>query len=149
MAKLHLAQQLIDILWPVGSVYISTDASNPSTKFGGTWSQITGRFLLGCDSTYPAGSTGGSKTHNHPLSAAGGAAMRKYANTFYQGDTTTAGRMPSERSTSHWWGTDTNTDYEVRSLDTTRGTGIALYGSTDNREILPPYLAVYMWRRTA
>lgn len=40
MAKLHLAQQLIDILWPVGSVYISTDAANPSTKFGGTWSQI-------------------------------------------------------------------------------------------------------------
>lgn len=51
MASLHLAQQLINILWPVGSVYISIDAANPSTKFGGTWVQITGGFIYGTTAT--------------------------------------------------------------------------------------------------
>lgn len=51
MASLHLAQEIFKLIWPVGSVYISTDASNPSTKFGGTWSQITGGFIYGTTAT--------------------------------------------------------------------------------------------------
>ena len=38
--------QLIDLFYPVGSIYISMNSDNPSTKFGGTWTQITDRFLV-------------------------------------------------------------------------------------------------------
>jgi microcystin-dependent protein len=39
---------LIDYLYPVGSVYITADNNNPTTRLGGTWGQISeGRFIVG------------------------------------------------------------------------------------------------------
>ena len=34
-------QQIFDLIYPIGSYYMSSDSANPSTKFGGTWEQIT------------------------------------------------------------------------------------------------------------
>ena len=51
-----------DAIYPVGSIYMSINSTDPSILFGGTWEQITGRFLLACDTTYEAGATGGSST---------------------------------------------------------------------------------------
>lgn len=51
-------------LWPIGSVFISVVETNPSTWFGGTWEAIEGKFLLACNTTYSAGSTGGSSTND-------------------------------------------------------------------------------------
>lgn len=48
--------------WPVGSIYMSLQATSPATLFGGTWERVAnGRMLIGADSaSYPAGSTGGA-----------------------------------------------------------------------------------------
>lgn len=63
----------IDKFWPIGSIFISTSSTSPATSMGfGTWSQIQGRFLLGCSSGYPAGSTGGAATHKHYKADTGG-----------------------------------------------------------------------------
>ena len=49
--------------YPVGSIYISINTTNPSTYFGGTWERVKGRFLLGADdSSYKIGGTGGAAT---------------------------------------------------------------------------------------
>jgi hypothetical protein len=48
---------------PVGSLYISENATSPAELYGGTWERIEGRFIMGASDTYPAGSTGGSATH--------------------------------------------------------------------------------------
>ena len=49
---------------PVGSVYMSADATSPATLFGGTWAAIgAGTFLVAAGTDYEAGSTGGSATH--------------------------------------------------------------------------------------
>ena len=50
---------IIDALYPVGSIYMSTKATNPSSFIGGTWTAITGRFLVGAGTDFPAGTTGG------------------------------------------------------------------------------------------
>ena len=36
----------VDMIYPVGAIYISASSKDPSTLFGGTWKAINGRFLL-------------------------------------------------------------------------------------------------------
>lgn len=62
---------LLDAIWPVGSIYMSTQSTDPGTFLGGTWSRIQDKFLLGASSTYPAGSTGGATKHAHSKAADG------------------------------------------------------------------------------
>ena len=45
---------------PVGSLYWSSNPTNPGTLFGGTWSQIKDKFVLACGDTYANGATGGN-----------------------------------------------------------------------------------------
>lgn len=56
MSKLKIAQELLDIIYPVGSVYLTINDVNPQTLFGGTWEKISGGYL------YAAGSTSLGKT---------------------------------------------------------------------------------------
>lgn len=49
--------------YPVGSIYMSVNSTNPGELFGGTWEQIQGRFLLGQGSGYSAGTVGGEADH--------------------------------------------------------------------------------------
>ena len=68
-------------LYPVGSVYISFNATDPSTLFGGTWQRLKDTFLLANGDTYAPNTTGGSATktisvsnlpaHNHSVNASG------------------------------------------------------------------------------
>lgn len=51
-------QSMIDLVYPVGCIYQSFNPTNPSELFGGTWEQITGRFLRASNDT----GTGGSDT---------------------------------------------------------------------------------------
>lgn len=49
--------------YPVGSIYMSVNSTNPGELFGGTWEQIQGRFLLGQGSGYSVGAMGGEANH--------------------------------------------------------------------------------------
>lgn len=64
----------IDLVYPIGSIYLSMSDTNPNSLFGGTWQKILGRFLMTSDSSYVAGETGGSNdaivvSHSHTGSA--------------------------------------------------------------------------------
>ena len=56
---------LVNLIYPVGALYMSTSNTEPSTLFGGTWERIQDRFLMCAGSTYTAGATGGAATHTH------------------------------------------------------------------------------------
>lgn len=123
--------QFVDMIYPVGSIYMSANATSPETLFGGTWASIGGRFLLGADSTYTAGSTGGEAMH-----------------------TLTVAEMPPHRhaifinssGSSEFWGASpgcvSQQDGNIKNATDTEGGGTA-------HNNMPPYLAVYMWQRTA
>ena len=60
---------------PIGSYYWSSDSTNPSSLFGGTWEAIKDRFILAAGSTYSAGTTGGSaemQLHSHSVDITSG-----------------------------------------------------------------------------
>ena len=50
---------LMDIVYPVGSIYQSMNATSPASSIGGTWTQLK-TFLYGADT---AKKTGGEATH--------------------------------------------------------------------------------------
>ena len=60
-------QQWLNTIYPIGSIYTSVNSTSPEVLFGGTWEALGGRFLIGKDETYTAGSTGGSTTHTHTI----------------------------------------------------------------------------------
>lgn len=139
-----------DKIYPVGSIYMSVNDTNPHDLFGGTWEQIKDRFLLCAGSTYGAGTTGGSASHNHSLSHKGGANIRKFSDTFVQGEYTIAGKMIIENASNRYWKTVTTIDSSIATIPyDSNMPGIGLYGVTEDKNILPPYLAVYVWKRTA
>lgn len=66
---------LLDIIYPVGSMYFTTSSVSPASSVGGTWSQVKDAVIAASGSTYSSAvaSYGGSKTistsqmpaHNH------------------------------------------------------------------------------------
>ena len=56
-------------LFPVNSIYHTYTDVNPGTFLGGTWVRIAeGRMLIGVNSKYTAGATGGEETHKLTVS---------------------------------------------------------------------------------
>ena len=143
------------LAYPVGSIYISVNDTNPGTLFGGTWEQINDRFLLACGSTYSNGSTGGSATHthttgNHILKTE---EMPSHTHTeklpstwhFKYASGGTNG-YASDCTTGAYAGTVYNSSYTTGS---TGGGQPHNHGNTGSSNNMPPYLAVYVWKRTA
>ena len=158
-------QAQIDEMWkkiyPVGAVYISMNSTSPATLFGGTWTQITDRFLLAVGSTYTtANSTGGSST----MTITRANLPRVSITTTSAGKKTfdldgVKGFTYKSGGTANKWGFDYGTHemYEKKSYGSSEETasdhthsfnlnGNVTQTATNN---MPPYLTVYMWRRTA
>ena len=154
---------IVDMVYPVGNIYMSTASTNPGTLFPGTtWEAYAqGRVLIGAGTgtdsrsekkTFAAGSTGGE--YNHQL---------------------TVGEMPSHKHTgtistsgnhSHGIQTGNNTDgpytmvsTQARIYNTDRNTKnagehnhtvtISNTGDGSTHNNVQPYITCYVWRRTA
>lgn len=125
--------------WPIGSIYMSVSSTSPATLFGGTWERISERFLLGASSSYPAGGTGGEFTHkltqselpNYSLSVTNG------SNVIRSKTGNTADAYVQTQSSG--WGIP---NWESKTVTVASG------GSGEAHNNMPPYLAVYMWKRT-
>lgn len=89
----HNNKLLSDILYPVGSIYMSVNNTSPATLFGGTWTQISGRFLY-CTTT--SKTTGGASTHTHTQGATGTASGNTGATTL------TENQIPSHKHYFNW-----------------------------------------------
>ena len=147
---------LIDILYPVGSIYTSVNSTNPANIFGGEWTQITGRFLY-CSTT--SKQTGGSNTINlaHTHTTAGHKLTVSEIPSHRHSEDTSAIRWSSPNgncelvysgndvgSGSYGGGTK-YTGYTGSGASHSHGnTGSALSSSVNN---MPAYFTVYCWYR--
>ena len=155
--------EIIDIVHPVGSIYMSVNSTDPSNLFGGTWEQIQDKFLLAAGSSYAAGSEGGqaSVSHAHTMShthtegdlrVAVGATDNNPNNIAYEASSV-GSRGPSTVGaytiTGQSSSSSTKTfNHHTRVYGTTETSSSSSTGST-TISTLPPYLAVYIWKRTA
>jgi hypothetical protein len=120
-----------DRLCPIGKLWLTEDETNPATFLPGTrWEQVKDKFLLAAGDIYAAGSEGGEAEH-----------------------TLTVDEMPRHKhgikssansgNTKQWAYTRAEQEYAQYFEDTQYSGG----GLPHNN--MPPYLAVYIWKRVA
>jgi len=139
--------------YPVGSIYMSTVSTPPATLFGfGTWVTFgTGRMLISQDgATYTAGSTGGSATTT--LITANLPAHSHTATVTDPGHTHSSNAQ--QQNTGHQLaGGGSFTVFPTPATINSNTTGITVAisntGSGTAATTISPYIAVYMWNRTA
>ena len=131
MAKLHLAQEILDIIYQVGSIYMSVNSTNPTNLFGGTWvAWGSGRVPVGVNT---------SDSNFSTVEKTGGKSSNSYDFTH-----------------NHIVGesiTNTNQVSGDCVVSTTNNTGSSTSGSSKlgrkSISTLQPYITCYMWKRTA
>ena len=140
------ASGLLDLIYPVGSIYMSANATSPASFIGGSWERIQGRFLLAASSSYTAGSTGGEATHTlteAELPEISGSIGSSSSGSLWSTLGSTKGVFSSTNNVP----SPTNTE---KGTSNTRTTQVNMsFGSGQAHNNMPPYLAVYVWKRTA
>lgn len=123
--------------YPIGSLYMSSSSTSPASLFGGTWTPIQNRFLIGAGANYQTMKTGGESTH-----------------------TLTESEMPRHTHAQRltWGSGGGKTGVQFKNTDSGGGSSeswdsagnyIGYSGSGSAHNNMPPYYGVYMWRRTA
>lgn len=155
---------LFNLIYPIGSVYISVNNVSPATLFGGTWEQIQDKFIMCAGLTYEAGTSGGSITSGEP------------SNNISGGTAITIAQMPSHRHDEVLLNGDTNwylgggnwhknapsrhpifssamnattTSFQLATSYTGSGAEHTHTLSSHTHDTTPPYIALYVWKRTA
>lgn len=135
---------IIDVVYPIGSIYMSVNTLNPSTLFPNTiWEKIENRFLLGSGSSYSSGSTGGSKDavvveHNHSPSSQTSFVTTNGVNWAF----TSARQMSYTKGNYRYPYSNATGDALISEPTTTANKGVS---GTDKN--MPPYLVVNIWKR--
>lgn len=139
-----LDKSLIDKVYPVGSIYMSVNAADPAALFGGTWEQIKDRFLLAAGDAYAAGSTGGEETHTLTVDEM---PSHRHSSDSYMNGYADSGINGQDRYCT--WvnnGTSSNNEPNWGESGPIRTSWV---GGSQPHNNMPPYLSIYMWKRTA
>ena len=126
--------------YEVGDVLTTRNAADPATRWPGTsWQRITDRFILGAGGSYGVGATGGEASH-----------------------VLTSEEMPRHLHSGMHWGTSSNAlqfgvngsgsgfwrlSYSSAASEANFYTGYT--GGSAAHNNMPPYVALYIWERTA
>ncbi len=159
--------KVLDKTHPVGSLYWSSNSTNPGTLFGGTWVQIKDKFILAAGDTYKNGATGGSAdavvvSHTHSIPALSGSTNKtgNHIHNLYDynngtryghGSVLAAGSNawaivanPGASNTIVAQGAGDHTHTVTTKASTTGYQGVSGAGKN-----MPPYETYYCWKRTA
>ena len=148
--------ELLDLVYPVGAIYLSISSANPKTIFGGEWERwANGKFIVGVDANDTDFSTvqksGGSKqvqSHTHTFTTdttelVGDAYIKCYLDA----------PLPTGIISQEWQDRqvtpsgsvkDRNAQYKINATHNHTGTTNATGDKNNN---LPPYITCYIWRR--
>lgn len=173
-----LKSDFLDLTYPVGSIYISTNGTNPSELFGGTWvAWGGGRVIAGVDSNQtefntvektggyknsnytPSGTVQGHTLTTNEMPSHGHHVPQQYLHRLDTGDTNFV-NYGQNGTLNGWciqWPTAQNagvTRTGILAFDTNNNGGGASHshgfsGTTVSINHLQPYVTCYMFKRTA
>lgn len=144
--ELNNGTDILNLVYPIGSIYLSLNSTNPSGLFGGTWEQFAqGRTLIGVGElndgstlkSFEVGATGGEFEHILSMDE-----MPQHGHPGLFVNQTRIGWKDSvfQTNTSGQAGIRTDSEYDVRTGDS---------GANSPHNIMQPYLAVYMFKRVS
>lgn len=146
-----LKAAVFDMIYPVGSYYWSSNATNPGSIFGGTWEQIKDRFVLAAGGTYAVNATGGEAMHTLTVNE-----MPSHAHDVnvrvkgYDGWSSYTSKnygvmfnMSSDATGYH------SPNYSAHSASVTADADTGANGNSQPHNNMPPYIVAYCWHRTA
>lgn len=154
---------IIDLIYPIGSIYMSVNDVSPENLFGGQWEKLKNRFLIGSGDIYSNGATGGETTHTLTVSEMPSHThtqnqhRHEPSNTDYKfmategniavNGTARAWTSSSSSGVNYVYGGDGEhgiNEYEYTAYTTATNQNTGGGGSHNN---MPPYLAVNIWKR--
>jgi hypothetical protein len=159
-ASTAFVQAALAAIYPVGSVYINaTSAVNPATLLGfGTWSAYSaGRVLVGLNAGNAlfdtAEETGGSAdaitvSHTHTFSATTGNTDVSHTHQYGSSAGSGAGGTAAYDARNNGSFTTSTPNVSLSHSHSVSGT-TASTGASGTNANYPPYITVYMWKRTA
>lgn len=161
----NFKNSLVNLLYPIGSIYISIENISPNERFGGEWKQLEDTFLLGAGTLYTAGESGGSIAHALTTDE-----IPSHTHTFTGTDVTSSSNGAHSHnvygyysggngsySGIQWWKTYKSTQ-DVSGIIYSNGAHTHTITAAGTNEIaggdqehnnMPPYLVVYIWERVA
>ena len=163
-----------DEIYPVGSIYMSMENTNPSTLFGGTWESIESGRMLQSTST-ASGTTGGQTSisytpsgtvnghqltvnempsHSHWVKSGGGDSWASGYTNATQGFGVNFVISPDRVNSGQWYTQNSNDNVCSGALCAWPTGGNQSHshtftGTQASIATMPPYITVYMWKRTA
>lgn len=151
-------KSLLDLLYPVGALYLSVADTDPGAVLGGTWQRIQDRFLLAAGESYAAGSIGGQARRTlteaqmppHVHRVNGSTAVDSTTHSHGIPNIAQCGSGSSAYAESWTGGTgsrDLSTDSVCINHSHTLNLDSQSSGGGESVDMMPPYLAVYVWQR--
>nr|DAZ83964.1 MAG TPA: baseplate protein [Caudoviricetes sp.] len=124
--------------YPIGSIYISTNATSPATLFGGNWDEIHGAFLFANSALHKAGEIGGEEEH---------VLKEKEIPVHYHDEY--VGNDGGDGSVPEGYYGFTSIAYTSKNTYWAKGSKTSEAGGGQAHNNMPPYLSVYMWQRVS
>lgn len=123
---------------PVGSLYISENATSPAELYGGTWERIEGKFIMGASDTHPAGTTVEAGLPNITAKV-----------------TSQYGIFNADAEGAFYFADGANYEYPATGLGSalihdlrfSAANSNSIYGKSTT--VQPPAYCMYLWRRVA
>lgn len=130
--------EIVNLVYPVGSLYFSMSDVDPANFIGGTWTRVEDRFVLAAGDVYSAGTTGGESSHVLTIDE-----MPSHSHSILLNSASSASYDTWDYS---FGASKANRNYYSQSP------AAPIVGNTGGsvaHNNMPPYLAVFVWRRTA
>lgn len=153
-SNMYVSGNKILNVYPVGSIYISLNQVNPAQLFGGVWEQIKDRFLISAGGSYDVNSIGGNVIHSHNY----GMQIGGYYAEIILAESGDSGLLNYNTDNSYSLSGYSNVGIKTVNMNGSSASNTITVNSvihynykanTSYTNSLPPYLAVYMWKRTA